>query len=172
MDFIGVLAQGLEPSIQQWVLIGVIGGGLLLLLILKAKARPVDGSPKTYRREIDSANKKTQAIQRDLEELLAELERASGKITTKIEGEFARLSEMIAESDRRISALRILLEASRQLSQRGNGKAVTAVTSDPRCQRIYALADSGLNCSQIAQRLGENPGEVELILNLRTSSRA
>lgn len=168
------LAQAFQPSVQQWLLIGIIGAVLLVLIMRGLRQRPKDGSPKQYRREIDSANKKTQQIHRDLEELLAELEKASGKITTRIEGEFARLNELMAESDRRISALRILLEASRQLSQRDNGKpaAVNQTANiDPRHERIYTLADSGLNCAQIARRLGENPGEIELILNLRTTQR-
>jgi hypothetical protein len=40
-------------------------------------------------------------------------------------------------------------------------------TSEPRHQRVYELADRGLNAVQIAQELQTQPGEIELILNLR-----
>src|SRR4029434_5505419 len=63
MQYIGALAQGMQPRTQQWVLIGAIVAVLLIILIVRSKARTADGSPRLYRREIDSANKKTQEIQ-------------------------------------------------------------------------------------------------------------
>jgi hypothetical protein len=39
--------------------------------------------------------------------------------------------------------------------------------TDPRHERIYALADQGLSPRDIARELGRPTGEIELILALR-----
>ena len=41
-------------------------------------------------------------------------------------------------------------------------------TASPRAERVYALADAGLSPTTIANQIGSQLGEVELILSLRT----
>jgi septal ring factor EnvC (AmiA/AmiB activator) len=170
-----IVAQSFLPTSQLWLLIGAIAIALVIVFILRARARPRDAAPQLNDREIQIANRRTEQIHQELEALLNELEKASARITSRIEQEFSRLSSATAEADRRISALRILLEASRKLSdhepvqQPRAAQAPAATIIDTRHERICALSDEGFTCAQIAQRLSESPGEVELILNLRAS---
>ena len=49
---------------------------------------------------------------------------------------------------------------------RESGRA-SAPSAEDRHRPVYALADEGLSAVEIAQRLGQRVGEIELILNLR-----
>ena len=179
---------------QQWVMLGVLGLMLLLLLAARGRRRRSEGSPKQYRREIDSATAQSEAVRRDMEQLLVELETLSQKIGGQIDASLAKLREATQDADRRISALRMLIaECKRVSGESGAGQtnaatgmldgstaeaaspgqttsassSIAAVVPGPRHQRIYELADRGLTAVQIAQELQARPGEVELILNLR-----
>jgi hypothetical protein len=43
------------------------------------------------------------------------------------------------------------------------------LTDDPRFERVYALADAGFSATRIANQIGSQVGEVELILSLRAT---
>lgn len=46
------------------------------------------------------------------------------------------------------------------------------IAGNPRFERVYALADAGMSPSAIANQIGSQVGEVELILSLRTGPAA
>jgi hypothetical protein len=50
-------------------------------------------------------------------------------------------------------------------------RGAPAAAEDPAYRPIYQLADLGKTAREIAQELGRQPGEVELILALRGRSR-
>ncbi len=214
------------PSLQQWILIGLLGASLLVIAVQSRRRQraPGPGRPSALERaeaalEQAAARDRGGAsrgavnpgggdaslrVQRDFEQLLTELEHLSERITLQVEEEFGRLQGLMTEADRRISALRVLIEASRQLreppreaeavaSQRGSHHASmehTALRSerpltpamtippldgglegDPRFAQIFQLADAGFAPRDIAQKLGESVGTVELVLNLRNPSQ-
>ncbi len=49
-------------------------------------------------------------------------------------------------------------------------QAPLKVAGNPRFERIFALADAGMSPAKIANQIGSQVGEVELILSLRSSS--
>ena len=188
-------------STQQYVLLGFLGLITLIFLATRGRGRVRDGSPKQYRREIDSATVQTEAVKRDMEQLLVALEELSTKIGARIDANLAKLRETTEEADRRIAAMRILIAESKRLTSGPAGGTSTAqaeqtpaaeesagqsaakaaspaspqamsnaerpAASEPRHQRVYEMADQGLSALQIAQELQAQPGEIELILNLR-----
>jgi hypothetical protein len=164
------------PSLRQWLLLGALGAvGVAILVVGRMRRGRLDGSPRHYRREIDSANRDSVAIRNDLSQLLDELDRLSRRIDAQIDQRYSALQQAITDADQRISALRILLHAAREgaaepgpaPSPPGQTPPPADSTVDPRARRIYQLADEGLTPVEIARRLEEPAGEVELILNLR-----
>lgn len=183
-----ILAQESGVSMQQYMLLAsVLLAGFVFMRVMR-KATPSDGTPKQYRREIDSATKQHTAMRADMEQLLIELDKLSREVSGQIDTRFTKLEQSIADADKRIAAMRILLEACknagaslapaddqsvRQQSGAGESPAMSGHTTaggDSRMHRIYQLADQGLSPMQIAQQLEEHPGEVELILNLREAA--
>ncbi len=59
------------------------------------------------------------------------------------------------------------IDAQRVLSRLRQDRGAPPATQDPAYQPIYSLADLGKTAREIAQQLGRQPGEVELILALR-----
>lgn len=214
------------PSLQQWILIGLLGASLLVIAVQSRRRQrePGPGRPSALERaesaleraaarEADHSSRgpvapregdSSRQVHQDFEQLLVELEQLSERITLQVEEEFGRLQGLMTEADRRISALRVLIEASRQLrepsreaeaaaSQRGSQSASMEHTSvrseraltpsmtipplegglegDPRFAPIFQLADAGFAPRDIAQKLGESVGTVELVLNLRNPSQ-
>ena len=58
-------------------------------------------------------------------------------------------------------------DAQRVLSRLRQERGAPPASQDPAYQPIYALADGGKSPREIAQQLGRQPGEIELILALR-----
>jgi hypothetical protein len=186
---------------QQYAVLGALGLIVLVFLATRGSRRVRDGSPKQYRREIDSATEQSEEVKRSMEQLLAALEELSGKIGAQVDESLAKLRKTTEEADRRISAMRILIAESKRLASESTGAPATgqvertprgealpeppaaapilpeppqarssgepSATPEPRHQRVYELADRGLTAVQIAQELQTQPGEIELILNLR-----
>lgn len=225
------------PSLQQWILIGLLGAALLVIVLQSRRRKePGPGRPSALERAeaaLDHAAARDRGsasrgaanpgggdaslrVQKDFEQLLTELEHLSERITLQVEEEFGRLQGLMTEADRRISALRVLIEASRQLREplRGDASNVSPSLSapvhtpspashsaarsdlhpatppmappmppvipapldgglegDPRFAPIFQLADAGYAPRDIAQKLGESVGTVELVLNLRNPSQ-
>ncbi len=179
-----------DSSTQYLLLLAAVVMGTCVILNMRRR-RPLDGSPKQYRREIDSAVGQGASVKRDMERLLVELEELSRKINSQVDTKFAKLEQSISDADRRISAMRILIDECKRVSANVDTPAAAepqeedaskestdsppdpavqspAAPPDPLRQKIYALADEGLSAPEIARQLNEPIGEIELILNLRT----
>jgi len=235
-----VLAESGDIGPDQWLLIIAAIVIITLLLMQSSRRRGTNGSPKQYRREIDSATNKSAVIKRDMERLLVELSELARQINGQIDTRYAKLEQSIADADKRIQFLRVLLAAAKKANlvdsdgsedadqsiaktssdagtapseavadggaasggldvrvddegvsvagapePKGAGSDNDAVsTSQPDAgdaaedesgideitRRAYVLSDAGRTPIQIAQELGQNLGEVELILNLRSPS--
>jgi len=181
---IPVLAFG-GISTQQYALIAALV--LALFVLFRIGRQPRQGSPKAYRREIDAATARTTATKKDMEQLMIQLDELARTINSQIDTKFARLEHSIREADRRIAALRILLDAARSAgaslghaellpackeadATTANAAPENGASPGSRNQRIYELADKGLNSVDIARQLDEYVGEVDLILNLRAAA--
>ncbi len=193
-----ILSKIVAMNTQQALLLSLAIIVLTITVMNMRRRRPKDASPRQYRREIDAATSQNAAVKRDMEVLLVELEELSRKINAQIDTKFAKLEQSIADADRRVTALRILIEETKRLHGKkpeegeasepaGPNAAARSDAREPeqsmtldaeeqsaqpsphdRRQRIYALADAGRSPVEIARELGTQPGEVELILNLRS----
>ena len=106
----------------------------------------------------------------------------------RLEALVAEARSLIDELDRKAVRVEDLLQRAGQSEPQGSQPAASAPTraaaspvnqrsiapdhaaaseGDPATKRIYSLADEGLDAVQIAQRLGEQVGKVQLILALR-----
>ncbi|HED54435.1 MAG TPA: hypothetical protein ENJ00_09600 [Phycisphaerales bacterium] len=96
------------------------------------------------------------------------------QLTASLDNRAERLEILIRHADERIARLEQLnQQAADRLAPRMPGHQPAAaeptgsLANDTLRQQIYDLADQGHPCSEIAQRLGQHSGKVELILALR-----
>lgn len=107
-------------------------------------------------------------------------EELTQRLAAKADAHAARLEALIAEADARLTRLESSLtpECTRRpktscakFQAVAEAKPATAVLAAPRgdllSRRVYELADDGLPAVDIARRLDEHLGKVELILALR-----
>lgn len=189
-----LFAEGYPASTQQLLLLAaVVLAGFLFMRMLR-RSTPSEGSARQYRREIDTATSHGANIKGDMEHLLIELDKLSREISSQVDTKFARLEGVINEADRRIAALRILLDAAKAAGaslgleetagqETPPANAASASTGSPpdsspasidattaQHKEIFALADQGMLPLEIARKLDRRVGEIELILNLRQAT--
>ena len=98
------------------------------------------------------------------------LEDTARRLSALLDNKSRRLEKLIDDADQRIAALGLRTDATAT-------RPTAAVTPPPRSnggppkdaltQDVYELADAGRNSVEIAQRLDEQVGKIELILALR-----
>ncbi len=139
--------------------IDVIILGLLAAIILVKKPR---------------MSKKDQAVVASFERIVQETAEISMKFEVNLEKRQDLLQQITAKLDDRIQEANKLCARLEKLSRIETGREAvrqtssadsTAQSSDQ--QKVLALAEKGLNSSEIAKRLKRPVGEVELILSLR-----
>jgi hypothetical protein len=164
-----VLAQPASQEVSPWLWLAAAAIALLLILALL--------SPRLRRRnnalaQITPAQQR--AVERDMQNLVHELNEMARRIGAQLDSRSARLEELIHQADDRLRQLR-------DAAPSHNGDAATTESTrdpvnpdepDPRHAEIYALCEQGLTAVQIAERLHRPSGEVELILALRPRGRA
>ncbi len=112
-----------EPTLQQWgLLCGVIVLATVVIMNMRRR-RPLDGSPRQYRREIDGATQQSIGVKRDMADLLVELDKLARNINAQIDTKFAKLEQSIADADKRISAMRILIDEAKRLAEQAQPQA-------------------------------------------------
>jgi hypothetical protein len=104
------------------------------------------------------------AVERQMQNVLVEMSEMARKITAQIDTRAAKLEELIRQADERISAMKA---QGTNHSQSPSPPTEEIPEADPRHAQVYALADQGHTCKDIAQRLNRPSGEIELILALR-----
>jgi hypothetical protein len=125
-------ADSLMPSAQQFGIMAVLLAAVVALyLYSRRRRRPTDGTPKQYRRELNSATAQGRTVQRDMEQLLTELERLAARLNEQLDAKHQDLQQSLAEADKRISALRILLEEAKRRLDRGPLPAAPAREGAP-----------------------------------------
>jgi hypothetical protein len=137
----------------------------------------------------------------ELSSLLADLEETSRRVAAQIENRRTGLELLLKEADEKIKRLETLThaagvgagpsaaaarvepferapqiigaarDAAATLSRLRAERGAPSAAEDPAYRPIYVLADKGKSAREIAQELGRQPGEVELILALRGRQR-
>lgn len=162
-------------SAQQ---IAVIAAIIIVIVVLMnmRRRRPQATHLRQPRQETRPGATADPRLPRDLENLMVQLDELSRTINAQVDTKFAKLEQSIADADKRIVALRTLLDYPRLDSKRISEppRPVDPPVApepenrrDDRFRAIYELADQGLTPVEIGQKLGRRTGEVELILNLR-----
>ena len=117
---------------------------------------------------------------KQMNETLVELQETARRIAAQIDNRYQKLETLIADAEQKIARLEQLkaelekMGASRQQLAAAetsiNSAPLPSLTSayeDPQHRAVYTLADRGKTTREIAQEIGKQPGEVELILALR-----
>ena len=110
------------------------------------------------------------AVERQLTELIVELEKMARQMTAQIDTRAAKLELLIEEADVRLAALKAAGASMPPAIASERGKEISDA-HDPRYDGIYDLAAQGHSARQIAQQLNRPDGEIELILALHGQNR-
>lgn len=155
----------IEPF-QKWALVCVAA-----LTILYAVMRPWKKRRNPSARPIGFSPAAQREIEKQMTELIVELEGMARQMTAQLDTRSAKLEMLIKEADSRIAAL-----------ERGNATPPSPANSaetpaqsvipDSRYMQIYDLAEQGHSPRQIARQLSRQDGEIELILALKARESA
>lgn len=108
----------------------------------------------------------------DLEDLMVEIEQLAKRFGAQLDAKAVQLEKLIADADEKIARLKDLpAQASAPAPAGATPKSrplPPAVPDDPLARSVYELADQGVDPPDIAQRLNEHLGKVELIMALRS----
>ena len=141
------------------VIASVCGAGLLALWWVKRQ--PSRSAPGAFQKPPEGAV-------RAMGDLLAELKRTSDSMASSLDRRAADLRALIAEADRRVSALETLRGEAPPPSI---PPLAPAEDRSPDLQaafeQVYALADAGKPLTEISRETQLNKGSVQLILGLR-----
>lgn len=173
------LAQILGDSLLT-SLLPLVGIVLILASLMMAirKRRQRQGQQITAREQLERM-KQEKAVRGDLEHLMVELEQLTKRFGAQLDAKATHLEKLLAEADERIAELRRLQgdgetsevqrDAWHAADPWRSPQAATAPESedDALARQVYELADQGLAPLDIARRLNEHVGKVELVLALR-----
>lgn len=144
----------------------------------------------TARDHVERARQK-QGVRDELEALMVDINRMAKDMGAQLDAKIVRIEQANREADERIARLEALVQSTgsadsaaaasfaalsgpQPAEQQAAAAAVPAdvqalqTEADPLTREVYTLADSGLGAVDIAQKLGEHVGKIELILALRS----
>jgi len=140
--------------------------GLLLInlwLFMRLRSRRHRKAGEATSQERIERNKQLGGMRTDLEELMVEIEQMAKRLGAQLDAKAIQLEHLIEDADKKIGQARqsnaTIARPQQQPSQ----------PSDPLARSVYELADQGVEPTDIAQKLDEHIGKVELILALRGS---
>lgn len=114
-------------------------------------------------------------------ELAADMKELTDRLSSQLDVKAARVEALLAQADARIIELKYLAStashaADAPVARIGAAEPVRSLRLenpvDPIHQKVYDLADAGMNSVDIARAIGQPTGHVELILNLRSTARS
>ena len=153
----------LDPF-QRWAIICAV-----VLTIVYAVMRPMRKRKDPLSRSPSMALSTQREIERQMTDLVVELEKMARQMTAQLDTRAARLELLIKEADEKLAALREGVVAS--MTAPVPSKSIVPAIVDQRHQEVYDLAEQGNSARQIAQLLSRPYGEIELILALRNRGR-
>jgi len=169
--------SGLANSVAPYLL---LAGVVMLIIVLMGRVRKKsrrssrEPTPEPKERiETIRAKSDTAAV---LQHRVAQSAEITRELTALIDNRSEKLELLIQHADERINRLeRLSQEAQQRLTPRhaetqstpDKPRSEATLATDALRQQIYDLADQGHVANEIAQRLGQHAGKVELILALR-----
>jgi hypothetical protein len=160
-----------------WVAL-VIGAVATAFVMIRAKARknrdPLERSSFGGPSLAQQRN-----FERQMSNLLLELTEMSRTMSASLDTRAARLEALLDEADRKIAQLEQMRQGGNVPSTSVPQMTIARTEPEPpepahptddvesQHEQVYALADQGCSLQEIAQRLNQPDGEIELILSLR-----
>jgi hypothetical protein len=187
-------AHGSLPlSPYAWAALGVLASAGIVVTLLRLRKRNARRGVQSRVEYADTAPPVTRATPlREQDALLAgDMDELVERLSARLESQIERLERTMAEADKRIEALTALrVEAAEPVMPRHTMREVKRASvsrtqpppsehtdepgqaehPDALTRTIYGLADEGLPPVEIARRLSQHIGAVELILALRRVS--
>lgn len=161
-------------------LVPVVGAVLIIAGMLMAFRKRRRGQPAEDLTPAEQVERHQQlrGVRRDLEELMVEVEQLAKRFAGQMDARAAKLETLLREADQRIAELRRLQGGTADAAAKPNaaaraedvaaaGPAPLEAPADPLARAVYRLCDEGLAPPDIARKLNEHVGKVELILALR-----
>jgi hypothetical protein len=167
----GLLADfsQLEPF-QRWSILAVAAATVAYAVLRpwRKKKDPLARTPSPM------SLSGQRGVEKQMTELLVELEQMARQMTAQLDTRAARLEALIREADEKIARLQqagTALSTSPNLMQ-DSSQAFLPSLPDARHSQVYELADQGLSAWQVSRELNRPTGEIELILALRKPDTA
>jgi len=145
----------------------------------RQKAEKVDATPAFTKSSLS-----VREVTTEIQSLLADVEETSRRVAAQIDNRYQRLEILLTEADQKIKRMEELekrlgnatsgaetrMVAPRSLETKAGTRPQPA-GEDAAYREVYQLADAGAGSREIAQKLGKQPGEIDLILALRASGK-
>lgn len=159
-----------EFKVWDLVLLSGLVMVIAALMIKLRKRRNRIGQEGTPREQLERI-KQQSGMRGDLESLMVEIEQLAKRLGAQLDAKTMQLEKTIREAEAVIDRL----ESTKQLdaTRAGADAAPRDIPAnvepeiDPFTRSVHELADQGLSAKDIAARLSEHVGKVELVLALR-----
>ena len=167
---LGTLAQATGSVLSPEIL--MVGGVLIMTVcvfsMLRKRLRGRSHRPEIRQRPTPREHiQERHDARRSVESTVVEAEELVRRLAAHLDQKSARLEVLIQQADERIAQLAGHADAAPSVYAPRPESHVEPKFVDQTSQDIYRLADDGLPPIEIAQRLSEGVGKVELILALR-----
>jgi hypothetical protein len=147
--FLGDAAGMLYVTVPQLLAVALMVGGIgILLWAARRGSEPPATAQKPGRRSPE------------LDEVMSDARELADLLADRMDRQAQRLERLIEEADEKIRRLE-------RMQTQGVGTPQYRAEADPMNQQVYDLADEGHPPVEIARRLQQHTGKVELILALR-----
>lgn len=182
-----------QAKLENTDLILVVGVGLLLLVLFGswiARRKPGSGSGGGGVQPADAGTpeerqqrrKEFDAMHRDLGKAMTEIETLARRLGDDLEAKTARIEALMRQADEKIATLQRMQAGANSIADETPNPPSAAMMNrpapepdalsendapDPLSREVYKLADAGHSSMEIARKLSEQIGKVELILALR-----
>ncbi len=179
-------ASSAGPPLPSWLPGGLAAAGIAILVMTlmraarRRAARRRDAAPLAPPERL--ASLRSDAEQRDqLTNLMVDVEELTRRFAAQLDNKAARLEILLAEANETIQRLETAMRNGAPAGGRGRSTPIPGPdpqrsrsdpadldgAADPITREVYRLADEGCSAMEIARRLEQHTGKVELILALR-----
>ncbi len=171
----GAWGAGADGGLPMWVSAALFLAGLTLLAItiVAVIRRHMAGAAGADPLTDDAELGRRRLIRRHtVDPVLADAEELAETLAARLNEQADRLERLMREADARIARLdgltnTAMVEPKPAPAAPGPTRALDGFGEDPITRQVYQLADQGQPAIEIAKRLGQHTGKVELILALR-----
>ena len=140
------------------------------LMVSYRKRRRKSMAPQVTPDEQVERVRQQKGMRADLEDLMVEIEQLARRFGSQLDAKTIALEQVIKTADAKIERLERLIKQAKETSTASSNQPVQSENADPVAATIYELADDGMEPVDIAAKIDEHIGKVELILALREAS--